>query len=72
MGGALIQPFLGALDGRGERTGWPVARLSPVTLQVPAGLGGLGLVLWVAIVTVAPPGSPCPFRTISPAVPFRI
>jgi hypothetical protein len=72
MSGLVVQSFMGTLDGIGELSGWPSAAVSPMAMLVPANLSGRGLVLYVAFLTVGPPGTPCRLRTISPAVPFRI
>jgi len=57
----LIGGGAGALDGRGQRDGWPAAPpSSPVVIQVPSGLAGRGVTVWLAFVTVAPGGG-CPF-----------
>jgi hypothetical protein len=67
--GLVFFPFTGPLDGQGQLSGWPTAASSPLVLNVPGGLGGLGVTVYTAFVTY--PG-PCIVKTIAPTVPIAI
>jgi hypothetical protein len=60
------------MDAWGQHGGWPnTPTVSPLAVNVPGGLGSLGVVLYLAFVTY-PGGGGCPFATISPAATFAI
>ena len=67
--GLVFFPFTGPLDGEGQLSGWPTAAMSPLVLNVPGGLTGLGVTVWSAFVTY--PG-PCIVKTIAPSAPITI
>jgi len=72
-GAGIITPGIqGVMDAWGQHGGWPDApTVSPLAVNVPGGLGSLGVVLYMAFVTY-PGGGGCPFATISPAATFAI
>jgi hypothetical protein len=71
LSGFFLFPPTGTLDGHGQFDSWPV-NASTLVIQVPPNLGGRGISVWFAFVTVGPPGTPCRLRTISPPAPFVI
>jgi hypothetical protein len=67
LAGVLMANNVGTLDGLGQSDGWPLSPpTAPGALLLPAGLGGLGLRVYVGFVAYPGAGG-CPFSFLSPA-----